>query len=226
VAKISFIDMQPNHLTHAVAREWNAPKIITNAVRLSRGPWRLAAAVDRKRLAFSQQLFGLWPLPESRQMSLESYAAVLNGPIANAFFSTRYPSHRFRVGSFKELPIPPSLPLNLGDMVAEYTKLVASADIFRLSDRRASELLTCIDAMVLEAYDLPVRLERQLLDLFCGATRPVSHSWAHWDENNTSPGLHLSERLSGRFRPNGNWVAEVFSVLPENEADLLRNYGE
>jgi hypothetical protein len=38
--------------------------------------------------------------------------------------------------------------------------------------------------------------------------------------------LRLAERVSGRFHPNGDWIAEVFRPLPEREAALLRELGE
>jgi hypothetical protein len=226
IPKISFVDTEPSHLTHAIARDWAAPKIITNAVRLSRGPWRLAAAVDRAGLVFSQQLLGLWPNAGRSDVSLEACTAILSGPVANAFFATRYPSHRFRIASFRELPVPPVLPPGLSEIVAEYVALLKRDDFFDSRDDRASDLLTAIDAMVLEAYDLPYKLERQLLDLFIGADRPVSHKWKGWNDTDAVPGLRLAETLSGRFRPGGNWTSKVFGSLPEEEAAALRIYGE
>ncbi len=98
--------------------------------------------------------------------------------------------------------------------------------MLRDDNERLARLLTEIDAAVLEAYDLPPRLERELLDYFRDAERPVAHPWTHWDIDNPAPGLRLAERMSGRFRPNGNWVAEVFRPLPEREAALLREFGE
>lgn len=225
IPKVGFLDMEPSHLTHAIDREWASPKIIANAVRLSRGPWRLAAAVDRAGLVFSQQLLGLWPRAERSDAALAAYAAVLNGPVANAYFATRYPSHRFSIVSFGGMPMPANFPQGLVEMIAEYAELLRSRDLFDRRDERASDLLTAIDAAVLESYDLPYKIERQLLELFQGAERPVVHKWTGWGEGDSVPGLRLAERLSGRFRP-GNWVGRVFTSLPEEEAALLRIYGE
>lgn len=224
--KVNFIDLNPAHLTHARGRAWAAPKIITNAVRLSRGPWRLAAVVDGRGLAFSQQLLGLWPKKDAQIVSLACYAAVLNGPVANAFLFSRYPAHRFRLESFGNIPFPSSLPSRLNGLIEDYVALVSKRAIFESTDARASELLNFIDAAVLEAYDLPLRLERQLLEMFREERRPVAHEWHHWDEEYSIPGLTLAESVSGRFRPRGNWTAKVFSALPESEAKLLRLYGE
>ena len=87
-------------------------------------------------------------------------------------------------------------------------------------------MLNFIDALVLGAYDLPLRYERQLLELFRDENRPVFHAWRHWDDVCSIAGLSLAESISGRFRPKGNWPSKVFDPLPEHEAQLLRLYGE
>jgi len=223
IPKLSFIDLDPAHLTHALGRDWLSPKIIANAVRLSRGPWKLAATVDRQGLGFSQQLLGLWP--KSTDIALEDYAAVLNSPIANAFLSTRYPAHRFRIASFGELPVPPSLPGRTREFVLEYMELASSSEIFQNREKHLIELLDAIDAAVLDAYDLPLRLERELLNLLHDVKRPVAHPWTNWDERHSMPGLHLGEKLAGRYQPYGGWVVKVFDALPEEEASVLRIFG-
>ena len=78
---------------------------------------------------------------------------------------------------------------------------------------------------MLGAYDLPARLERQLLDYFRDAGRPVAHAWQHWDTRYPTPGLTLAQRMSRRFHPRGSWIREVFQPLPADEAELLRTYG-
>ena len=85
-------------------------------------------------------------------------------------------------------------------------------------------MLVSIDAAVLCAYDLPLRLERQLLEYFKDADRPVPHHWQHWDTLHHVPGLSLSETVSGQFNATGDWVKSVFQPLPEDEISLLRDY--
>ena len=85
-------------------------------------------------------------------------------------------------------------------------------------------LLAQIDAEVMKAYDLPLKLERQLLAYFDGSDRPVAHEWKHWNESYPVPGLSLAERLSGRFNAEEDWVRKVFQPLPQSEIDLLRDY--
>lgn len=109
------------------------------------------------------------------------------------------------------------------------SRIFVSADAgiaYPPNEQRLATLLDHIDAAVLGAYDLPPRLERELLEYFRDAKRPVAHPWQHWDVAYPTPGLRLAERVSGRFHAKGNWIREVFQPLPEREAALLREYGE
>lgn len=222
-----WLDCNPEHLLYrAIKFPWEQSKLIANAARLSRGPWRIAAAVDTEGLVCSQQFFGLWPRTDIQMSELLALAAVLNGPVANAFLAAHSPAKRIRISAMKKIPIPPGLPADLADLVAEYLVLLKDRQVLRQNDEYLATLLTRIDAAVLEAYDLPPWLERQVLDQFCGAERPVAHPWTHWDDSHPMPGLRLAERLSGRIRRKGNWIAEVFRALPEREAELLRTFGE
>jgi hypothetical protein len=222
-----WVDCNPAHLLYrAIELPWELPKLVVNAARLSRGPWRIAAALETNGLVCSQQFFGLWPRAEVQQSDMLALAAILNGPVANAFLAVHSPANRVRVSAMKEIPIPLGFPTDLADLVAEYVALLTDLQVLLQSDEHLAALLTRIDAAVLEAYDLPPRLEQQLLEYFRGAERPVAHPWMHWDDINPMPGLRLSERVSGRFHAKGNWVGEVFRPLPEREAALLRTFGE
>jgi len=221
-----WLDYRRESVRRGYDQDWDSPKLITNAGRLSRGPWRIGGALDTKGLLYSQQFFGLWPETPLSERDLLALSAVLNGPVANAFLAVHSPAKGIRVSAVAQIPIPPSLPNQLPDLVAEYAALLADPQALRDNDERLAVLLTQIDAAVLEAYDLPPRLERQLLAYFRDAERPVAHPWAHWDVTNPTPGLRLAERVFGRFHPNGDWIAEVFRPLPEREAALLRELGE
>lgn len=222
-----WLDCRPERLLYkAIDLPWSQPKLVANAGRLSRGSWRIAASLDKTGLICSQQYFGLWPRTDLGQADFLALAAALNGPVANAFLAVHSPAKGIRASAVEKIPIPPTLPGQLADLVSEYTSLMNDHQLLRDDNDRLARLLTEIDAAVLEAYDLPPRLERELLDYFRDAERPVAHSWTHWDINIPAPGLRLAERVSGRFRPNGNWVAEVFRPLPEREAALLREFGE
>jgi hypothetical protein len=221
-----WLDYRRECVRRGYDQDWDRLKLITNAGRLSRGPWRIGAALDTERLLYSQQFFGLWPETPLSDTDLLALSAVVNGPIANAFIAIHSPANRIRASAIEHIPIPPSLSNELADLVAEYAALLGDPQALHDNDKRLTALLTQIDAAVLEAYDLPPRLERQLLEYFRDAERPVAHPWVHWNVTHPTPGLRLAERVSGRFHPHGDWIAEVFRPLPEREAALLRELGE
>ena len=204
-----WLDCRREYVRGGYNQQWDRPKLIANAGRLSRGPWRIGAAVDTQGLVYSQQYFGLWPKAKISEREILGISAVLNGPVANAFLAVHSPAKGIRAGAVARVPIPHTLPDEIADLVFGYTSLLADRQLLRDDSETLSRLLTQIDAAVLDAYDLPQRLERDLLAYFHDADRPVSHPWTHWDIADPTPGLSLAERVSGRFAPKGNWVADV-----------------
>jgi len=222
-----WLDTRPERLLYnAIELPWGESKLIGNAVRLSRGPWRMAAAVDTEGLVCSQQLFGCW-LKSEGAGALQAWAAVLNGPVANAFVTVHSPANRIRISTMRSIPVPAILPTNTVPLIEEYRSLLSPAS-FRLGtegEQKATALLNLIDALVLKAYDLPPRLERELLEFFRSARRPTLHPWQHWLPDDFGPALPLYEYLSSDYaKMAGNWVLNVFTPLPPEEAALLRDY--
>src|SRR5258708_5317671 len=213
-------------LYQAIDLPWSEPKLVANAARLSRGPWRVAARLDKTGLISSPPYFGIWPRTTLVESDFLALAAVLNGPLANAFLAVHSPANRIRASAVEKIPIPPSLPRRVADLVSEYTSLLANNEVMRDDTEKLSALLAQIDAAVLEAYDLPPRLERELLNYFQDSERPVAHTWVHWDIPHPAPGLRLAERASARFRPTANRASTTFHPLPNREAELLREFGE
>jgi len=219
-----WLDFQPDHLRRGAVHDWSQPKLVASATRLSRGAWCIGAFIDPEGLLCSQQFFGLWPRVALTTTELAALCAILNGPVANAYLAINSPKDRFRAAVVGDIPIPVSLSPKLTEMVGSYVELLLTPPILGDVDARLARLLAQIDAAVLEAYDLPLRLERQLLAFFQGSERPVTHPWMHWDAAYPVPGLSLAERLSGRFNASGNWVGRIFEPLPEEQVSLLRDY--
>ena len=203
---------------------WNRDKLVVTAARPTRGPWRIAAGLDREGLVCSEQFFALWPKGPVPDAQLPVFAAVLNGPVASAFLAAHAPAKGSRLGALNDVPVPPAPPARAAELAADYARRLREPETAG-SAEGLEDLLTRIDAAVLGAYDLPARLEQRLLDGFRGSARPAAHAWRHWDERIPAPGLTLAERLSGRFRPHGNWILDVFWPLSAEEAELLRAYG-
>jgi hypothetical protein len=220
-----WLDCRPETLRgNAIDFHWGEPKLMANAGRLSRGPWRIAATPDWSGLIGSQQWFGMWPRGGSNDDDLVALAAIVNGPVANAYLAVHSPAKGIRISAVNAIPIPATLP-DVAELVGDYRRLVAGTEMLSDRDTQLLELLVEIDARVLAAYDLPPRLERDLLNYFGAAERPVTHDWSNWNLLYPTLGLTLAERLSGRFRSDKSWIGKLFQPLPPEEAELLRAYG-
>lgn len=173
----AFLDFRIENLREGFNHDWSLPKLIMNAMRLRRGPWRIGAMVDLNGLLYSQQFFGLWPEDSVSEDDLYALCGILNGPIANAFLSAHAPRDRFRSTVVARIPIPASLPSELAKRVREYLALAHSHVLFSDRDAVLAQHLAEIDALTLAAYDLPPHLHDELERYFADASRPVAHAW-------------------------------------------------
>jgi len=169
LGKPGYLDVRPSEIYAGLGYDWDAPKILTNAGRLGRGYWRLAAAVDRGGRRASQQFIGFWPAADA-EIDLDAIAALINGPVVNAFVAEHSFDKRFRIGSIERAPIPTSIPESLGDLSRAYAAAAARSDSD--PDKLAS-LLAEIDTLVLDAYELHDDLKRDLLAAIGSNWRPV-----------------------------------------------------
>ena len=175
----SYLNVDPQKLnprTKAHLRPWEQPKVITNAVRLSRGPWTIAATIDDKGLVCMQNFHGIWSLGK---YPLEVIAALLNGPIANAFLSTHNTTKHNKLGTTKQIPIPnlrPSQVRLIVSLVRQYMSYreqwQAAPNHSQRFERLCKGIMGQIDAEILAAYDLAPHLEQQLLEYFGDAPKP------------------------------------------------------
>jgi hypothetical protein len=219
-----WLDYRERYIRRGFDQEWGKPKLIVNAARRSRGPWRMSAIVDFSGLVYSQQFYGFWPKKAIGRRELLAWCAVVNGPVANAFIAMHSPANRFRASAVRQIPIPPSLPDELGDLVSDYVAALARPKLFEEEDALLKALQR-IDAVVLKTYDLPPRLERELLDYFANTVRPIAHPWKDWLPSDFKPFIPLHEFLSEEYqRATQPWVQEVFQPLPPEEADAILKY--
>ncbi len=206
-------------------RPWNRPKVLINNQRSSRGPWRLAGAFDEKGLAASQQFTALWPTGE---FSGRALAAIVNGPLANAYVTEQTTDHDFTNAMLATLPLPGRLDhAALDAAVKAYEQaLVEEYGLLHATDEvRLNRLLMEIDAIVLRGYDLPPRLERRVLNFFDGFARPVRHDFPGWFPPDFKAYMPLHEWLSQAHRANlGAWVTQVFKPLPQDEIEALARF--
>jgi hypothetical protein len=163
-----WMDVRPELLLAGGNLAWDNPKILCNATRLSRGYWRLAAAVDRLGRRATQQFMGLWP-HEGTDVDLDALAAVINGPVVNAFLTEHSFDKRFRIGKFHEAPLPAEMPPELGRLSREYADIVARDDA---DPELLDDLLEAIDRLIFDAYGMDETDQAELLSRM-GSDRPT-----------------------------------------------------
>jgi len=218
-----WLDVTPARLYGGGELPWNEAKILCNAGRSTRGKWRICAAVDRDRLVTSQQFAALWPNDSS--VDLDAIAAVINGPLANAFLSEHSADRRLRIATLLAIPIPTQLSERIGDMARQYAHLLASHSAILGGERILQELIDEIDAAVLADYDLPPRLVRSLLASFRNQRRPLAHEWHDWNVSESDPALSLAELRSEWARKSRRgWLQQELPALPKRESSILMPY--
>lgn len=195
-----YLNVSPSLMrTNAFRLHWSQPKVIASAARISRGAWTLAAAPDKSGLICYQNFHGVWPKGGA---PIELIAAILNGPVANAFVSMRRTGRHNQKRVIDQVPVPDFSSRSIEaivDMVREYQRWregpLATAD----SDSAGEQyrrLLFSIDAEVLRAYDLHPRSERELLQFFSGESRPGPSEFTEYYPRGFRPAIPLHKFIS------------------------------
>ncbi len=190
---------------------WNQPKVIMNAARVSRSSWKIAAFSDEIGLVCSQRFHALWP--KKHMWSTKSLAAVLNAPVACAFVATHEPARDIRKQTLKTLPLPRFGTAEIEALdryVDHYLRVVKNLssvekslfdeELIASKVEDAKQILLQIDALVLKGYNLPPRLERQLLDFFQGSQRPVPFPFTEYFLESFKPTIPLWMYVSPEYK--------------------------
>lgn len=170
---------------------WDKPKVFLNSSRNSLGKWRLAAVPDFTGLLCYQTFTAIWPHDPKLAIPL---AAILNSPVANAFLATHDLRHN-RNSSVENIPMPDLRSLDTVRVTALVKQYQEERD-----NTTKDMILRQIDALVLSAYGLSPKLERQLLDYFNGSRRQVPFQFADYFPGDFTPWFSLANYLSKQFR--------------------------
>ncbi len=175
-----YLNFAPDNIRRAGNLPWSAPKVVVNAARSSRGPWRVIAFPDSQSHTFTKRFIGVWPRREVT-IPVESLAAVMNGPLANAFVYGHERGRDNQSGTLERVPLP-TFDAGEWNHLAELVRGYVAVTQSRLSDATAvRSALYRIDAYLLAGYNLPPHLERKLLKVFDGEARPVSCEFLGYD---------------------------------------------
>lgn len=135
------------------------PRVLINYARVSRGPWRLKAFIDKTGRPVASRFITVRP----RSCSLEVIWALLNSPIANAYAFTHLGKRDNLVGDMRRIPMPGGMAFDDIEITARGYIEAAAAGV---DSKELSRLMQRLDAAVLRQYALPVDLEWALLALF------------------------------------------------------------
>jgi hypothetical protein len=197
------------------------PQVLLNYIRVSGGPWRLKALVDCAGHAVTSAY--LVVRPAKAGWSLCTFWALLNSPLANAYTYSHSMERHNLAKVVRRVPVPPcdeSSLHRLNNLVNQYFDLFsASEDLFAtpIGVDDARRRMLAIDAEVMRLYDLPPKLERQVLDLFNGSRRPgVDFELSGYFPRDFRAYIPLHEYLSEDFQRSTigfvrQWVDEVRS---------------
>lgn len=176
------------------------PQVLLNHARASRGPWRIKAFIDRDGHAFTNNYNAV--RSKRGDVSLEFLWALLNSPLANAYAFAHARGRHNLPGVLGQMPVPLGTHAELEavkQLVSEYHHTAKRGDLGAVSGM-LRHLALRIDAIILQLYDLPPRLERELLDLFAGQLRVgVPFHQDRYFPDDFEPWVHLHEYLSDEF---------------------------
>ena len=209
VRRAIYLNVSPERMRgSAYKHPWEQNKLVVNASRITRGAWTISASIDYRGIVSYQNFHGVW---SNNAVSLETLAAILNGPVANAFVATREGKRDVRRQTLLGIPVPDlhaDQDEAVASLVRQYTRArehwVAGTLPEKEAHETCSRLLRMIDAEVLRAYDLPPRTERCLLDYFTGHARPGP--------------VIFKEYFPGWFKPHIPWHRYVADEMDEASA--------
>ena len=203
VPPLKFLSIRPDHrATNAWRLPWDRPKVIFGKSARSRGHWKIAAFPDGVGAACYQTYIAVWPKVGGYDEVVLS--AILNSPVANAFVSTREGKTDITIETVNAIPMP-SLTTGQVERIRELVSRYQTAtNGYRLGEAEVSiddpeRIIKEIDAVVLDGYRLPPRVERELLEFFRGHKRPTRHGFGDYIPKDCDVAFSLSRLLSTNY---------------------------
>jgi hypothetical protein len=152
-------------------------QILLNYSPVSRGPWQLKAFLDKEGHPFTSRFTTI--RPKGSSWPLEALWGICNSPLANAYSYAFATKRDILAGLVEKMPIPNvgcDALIPLVTAVNDYFRAVkeneyAQDSLNQVNQEKLKFLHWRIDEEVLQLYNLPLHLEKQLLDLFSGEQR-------------------------------------------------------
>jgi len=196
-----------------------------------REAWRFIPVVDREGVAVSSRFLAIRPSSNAGH-SLTSLWAVMLSPVANAYAYSWSGKRQTLVKEWQAMPLPTPSSEQLAAIeaaAAAYLTVAVPPQAFTLtpSDEPAiKRALLDLDAAVLRLYDLPPKLERELLSIFDGVDRPgVGCTFRGYPSGWSSRPAEPSTTLPDDDRPIWERIASLAETLPEEAIAELPSDG-
>ncbi len=180
-------------------------QVLLNYGRVSHQPWRLKALIDCPSHPVTSSFLVI--RPKIKGWQLKFFWALLNSPFANAFAYCNSLERLNLKKMVENIPLPASdisSLCHLSRLVQDYFDLYSSRGKILQSDvdpKEAERRMLAIDAEVMHLYDLPPRLERQVLDLFEGWERKgVDFKFKRYFPKGFDSWIPLHEYLSEEYQ--------------------------
>lgn len=177
------------HLERPRTPETFAPaKVLVNSNRNPGSPWRLVAAKAPAGLYYSFSFHGLVPAEDSN-VSLEFLVAILNSPVANAWFDAHSRKRWIHIPTLERLPVP-KLDTALAERVRSRVRLLEQETMRKWRGRTGrsrtlldedegetyggelAALIAELDEIVFTAYGLTTAETRAVQKLMIADKRP------------------------------------------------------
>jgi len=212
------------------------PQILVNYAPAGRDRWRLRALLDKRGLVATRRFLAV--RPKAPRIPRQFLWAVLNSPVANAFVASHSGKQDIPKRVVQQLPLPPSdaqqmaLVARLADEYLRAVRSPKAAPLFAHAPPDPAAALRRLDGEVLRLFDLPPRLERELLDYFRGERRKgVPFEFGDYFPVEFRPWVPLHEYLSGDYARStlGRFRETPRTVSPDVLAALrtaAEAYGE
>lgn len=201
---------------------WKKLKVVIPASRMSRSPWRYAAAIDTEGRIISRGFYAVWPKTET--VNVEVLAALLNSPIAAAFTYAHSFQWTIPKRAYQDIPIP-EMPSDSMQII--YSLVHNYLEALHNNKAEVKNILLQIDAEILKLYKLPPRLERQLLNIFWGHKRPVPFEFTGYIPVEIDSWIPLHVYISDQFREaTPQKILDRIPVIRDTAfLDYLKSFG-
>lgn len=180
------------------------PQVLVNYARAGRDRWRLRALLDEKGRVATRRFLVIRPRREAPPLLF--LWAVLNSPVGNAFVASHCGERDIPIRVVRKLPLPRLDAIewtnvcHFADAYLRAARSPEAAPLYGHTPPDATEALRRMDAEVLRLYDLPPRLERELLDYFRGEKRKgVSFEFPDYFPGDFNPYVHLHEFIADTY---------------------------